>query len=62
MDAVTITVRDEAGLRCQEAGIHFRVRRQLIGIQGEFNRKELISDQGGKKRDFFVMKRWYETK
>lgn len=62
MDAVTITVKDEPGLRCQEVGIHFRVWRQLIGIQGEFNRKELISDQGGKKRDFFVMKRWYETK
>ena len=62
MDAVTITVKDEQVLRCQEAGIHFRVRRQLIGIQGEFNRKELISDQGGKKRDFFVMKRWYEIK
>ena len=62
MDAVTITVKDEPGLLCQEAGVYLRARRQLIGIQGGFNRKGLISDQGGKKRTFFVMKRWYEGK
>lgn len=37
-------------------------RRQIVGIQDDFNRKGLISDQGGKKKAFFVMKRWYETK
>ena len=37
-------------------------RRQLVGIQDDFNRKGLISDQGGKKKAFFVMKRWYESK
>ena len=34
-------------------------RRQLPGIQDEFNRKGLISDKGQKKRAFFVMKEWY---
>lgn len=62
IDAVTVTVKDEPGLRCHEAGIHSRVRRKLIGIQGGFNRKGLISDQGGKKKAFFLMKRWYEGK
>lgn len=56
IDAVTVTVKDEPGLLCQEAGVYLRVRRQLIGIQGGFNRKGLISDQGGKKKAFFVMK------
>ena len=37
-------------------------RRQLVGIQDDFNRKGLISDQGGKKKAFFVMKKWYEGK
>lgn len=37
-------------------------RRQIVGIQDDFNRKGLISDQGGKKKAFFVMKRWYEGK
>ena len=26
------------------------------------NRKGLISDQGGKKKAFYVMKKWYEGK
>ncbi len=37
-------------------------RRQLVGIQDDFNRKGLISDQGGKKKAFYVMKRWYDGK
>ncbi len=35
-------------------------RRQLVGIQDDFNRKGLISDQGGKKKAFFVMQQWYD--
>ncbi len=35
-------------------------RRQMVGIQDDFNRKGLISDQGGRKKAFFVMQRWYE--
>ncbi|NDP21035.1 MAG: beta-glucuronidase [Paludibacter sp.] len=35
-------------------------RRQLRDIQDDFNRKGLISDQGEKKKAFFVMKKWYE--
>ena len=34
-------------------------RRQMVGIQDDFNRKGLISDQGGKKKAFFVMQEWY---
>lgn len=34
-------------------------RRQMVGIQDDFNRKGLISDQGGKKKAFFVMQQWY---
>jgi len=37
-------------------------RRQIVGIQDDFNRKGLISDQGGKKKAFYVMKHWYESK
>ena len=37
-------------------------RRQIVGIQDDFNRKGLISDQGGKKKAFYVMKRWYDNK
>lgn len=37
-------------------------RRQIVGIQDDFNRKGLISDQGGKKKAFYVMQRWYEGK
>ncbi len=35
-------------------------RRQLRDIQDDFNRKGLVSDQGEKKKAFFVMKKWYE--
>lgn len=35
-------------------------RRQLPGMQDDFNRKGLVSDKGQKKRAFFVMQRWYE--
>jgi len=34
-------------------------RRQLPGVQDEFNRKGLVSDKGQKKKAFFVMKKWY---
>ena len=34
-------------------------RRQLPGIQDDFNRKGLVSDQGGKKSGFYVMQKWY---
>lgn len=37
-------------------------RRQLKGIQDEFNRKGLMSDTGEKKMAFDVLKAWYETK
>jgi len=37
-------------------------RRQIVGIQDDFNRKGLISEQGGKKKAFYVMKKWYESK
>lgn len=36
-------------------------RRQMVGVQDDFNRKGLISDQGGKKKAFYVMREWYET-
>lgn len=35
-------------------------RRQMVGIQDDYNRKGLISDQGGRKKAFFVMQKWYE--
>lgn len=35
-------------------------RRQMVGIQDDYNRKGLISDQGGKKKAFYVMQQWYE--
>lgn len=35
-------------------------RRQLPGLQDDFNRKGLVSDKGQKKKAFFVMKNWYE--
>jgi len=35
-------------------------RRQLRGFQDDFNRKGLISDQGQKKKAFFIMQNWYE--
>lgn len=37
-------------------------RRQLKDIQDDFNRKGLISDKGQKKKAFFVMQKWYESK
>lgn len=37
-------------------------RRQLPNIQDFFNRKGLISDQGIKKKAFYVMKDWYKQK
>ncbi|MGA3372492.1 MAG: glycoside hydrolase family 2 TIM barrel-domain containing protein [Terracidiphilus sp.] len=36
--------------------------RTLTGIQDEFNRKGLISDQGQKKQAFFVLQKAYEEK
>jgi beta-glucuronidase len=36
--------------------------RPLTGIQDEFNRKGLISDQGKKKKAFFVLKDAYDSK
>jgi beta-glucuronidase len=36
--------------------------RPLVGIQDEFNRKGLISDQGQKKQAFFVLQKAYEEK
>jgi beta-glucuronidase len=35
-------------------------RRQLPGLQDDFNRKGLVSDKGQKKKAFFVMQNWYE--
>ena len=34
-------------------------RRQMPEVQDDFNRKGLVSDQGGKKSGFYVMQRWY---
>ena len=36
-------------------------RRQLNGIQDDFNRKGLISENGEKKQAFYVMQKWYTT-
>lgn len=35
-------------------------RRQLPGVQDDFNRKGLVSDKGQKKLAFYVMQKWYE--
>jgi len=35
-------------------------RRQLPGMQDDFNRKGLVSDKGQKKKAFHVRKKWYE--
>ena len=35
-------------------------RRQLRDVQDDFNRKGLVSDNGQKKKAFFVMRKWYE--
>jgi len=41
----------------------FRSQRRLLpGIQNLFNRKGLYSDQGEKKKAFYVLKKWYEHK
>ena len=37
-------------------------RRVLNGIQDYYNRKGLFSDNGEKKKAFYVLKRWYEGK
>jgi beta-glucuronidase len=37
-------------------------RRVLPGVQDYYNRKGLVSDKGEKKKAFFVLKKWYETK
>ena len=37
-------------------------RRVLTGIQDYYNRKGLFSDDGQKKKAFFVLKEWYEKK
>ena len=37
-------------------------RRQMVDIQDDFNRKGLVSDQGGKKKAFYVMRDWYARK
>lgn len=36
-------------------------RRQMVDIQDDFNRKGLISEQGGKKKAFYVMQEWYRS-
>ena len=36
--------------------------RPLVGIQDEFNRKGLISDQGQKKAAFYVLQKAYKEK
>ena len=35
-------------------------RRLLNGIQDYYNRKGLISDNGDKKKAFYILKNWYE--
>ena len=41
----------------------FRSQKRLLnGIQDYYNRKGLISDNGEKKKAFYVMKKWYEKK
>ena len=37
-------------------------RRPLPGIQDLFNRKGLVSDQGHRKKAFYVLRDWYKTK
>ncbi len=37
-------------------------RRVLDGIQDYYNRKGLFSDKGEKKKAFYVLRKWYETK
>lgn len=35
-------------------------RRQVPGLQDDFNRKGLVSDKGERKQAFYVMQEWYE--
>ncbi len=37
-------------------------RRALVGIQDEFNRKGVVSNQGKKKKAFFVLRKFYQDK
>ena len=37
-------------------------RRVLPGIQDYYNRKGLVSDKGEKKKAFYVLKQWYDSK
>jgi len=37
-------------------------RRQLKGIQDDYNRKGVVSENGEKKKAFFVLRDWYATK
>ncbi len=37
-------------------------RRPLAGTQDYFNRKGLVSDQGVKKKAFYIVQKWYEGK
>lgn len=37
-------------------------RRVLVGTQDYYNRKGLFSDNGEKKKAFYIMKEWYEKK
>lgn len=37
-------------------------RRQLHGIQDDFNRKGLLSEKGEKKDAFFILRDWYNSK
>lgn len=43
--------------------VDFRSPRRLLpDIQDHFNRKGLISEQGEKKKAFFILKKYYERK
>ncbi|KLT69309.1 glycoside hydrolase family 2 protein [Flavobacterium sp. ABG] len=43
--------------------VDFRSPRRLLpGIQDEYNRKGLISNEGQKKKAFYIMRDWYEKK
>jgi beta-glucuronidase len=37
-------------------------RRLLPGVQDFYNRKGLISDQGEKKKAFYILQKWYQQK
>ena len=43
--------------------VDFRSPRRLLpGIQDEYNRKGLISNDGNKKKAFYIMQNWYAKK